>query len=376
MSTMATMGRHGDGGITRRPDGRLQVAITLPNGRRLYRYVARMEDKVAQRRLASRALRDLREARRLELEPERQTLEVFLRSWLGSLADASHARVRPRTLEFYTMIAEQRIIPTLGGIRLDRLSAAAVQSWLDGQPGATRTVHHCRAVLRRALNVAVRQRILAHNVALDVELPELEESTGDPLRADEAHRLLTATAGDRLAPLWRLALITGFRQGELLGLAWDDIDLEAGFITVAAQLGRLGGAWVRVAPKAARKVKRLALDPETIDVLRAHQVRQAAERRPEWEFWGLVFVTPAGLPWGRSEILRAFHAALATAGVRRRRFHDLRHSSQTILEDLGVDEKTRMDRAGHATKAISRRYSHGSEAQQLAASVAIARAIG
>jgi integrase len=196
------------------------------------------------------------------------------------------------------------------------------------------------------------------------------------LTADEARALLAATAGDRLMPLWRLALITGFRQGELLGLAWDDVDLEAGFVTMSSQLARRDGAWVRVAPKTGRRLQRIALDPATVEVLRAHQLRQAAERTAEWQFWGLVFVTPAGMPWGRSEILRAFHAALAAAGIRRRRFHDLRHSSSTILEDLGVEEAIRMARLGHVTKAMARRYAHGSEAQDRVASELIARAIG
>ena len=372
---MATMGRHGDGGITKRADGRLQVTITLPNGTRQFRYIPRMADATAQRRLAVKALRELRDARALDLEPERQTLEVYLRSWLGSLGDARHARVRPRTLEFYTMIAEQRIIPVLGGIRLDRLTAAAVQDWLDDQQGSARTVHHCRAVLRRALNVAVRQRILAHNVATEVELPELEEFEGDPLSPDEARALLVATAGDRLHPLWRLAIVTGYRQGELLGLAWDDIDLAGGFVTMTAQLQRRDGAWVRVAPKTARKLPRLALDPETIEVLRAHQLRQAAERTADWAFWGLVFVTPAGNPWGSSEILRRFVAACDVAGIRRRRFHDLRHTSNGLLEDLGVDEAARMARFGWSTKRMARKYGGPSEAQDRRASELIARAI-
>ena len=372
---MGGMGRHGDGGTSRRPDGRIQVAITLPSGKRLYRYVPRMDDKAAQRRLADRALRELREARRLELEPERQTLAVFLRSWLASLRDARHARVRPRTLEFYTMIAEQRIIPVLGGIRLDRLTVAAVQAWLDDQEGSTRTVHHCRAVLRRALNVAVRQRILGHNVATEVELPELDEFDGDPLTAGEARQLLATTTGDRLHALWRLALITGYRQGELLGLAWDDVDLEGGFVTMRAQLQRRDGEWVRVEPKTARKLPRLALDPETVEVLRAHQLRQAAERTAEWPFWGLVFVTTTGMPWGRSELLRAFHAACTAARIRRRRFHDLRHTSNGLLEDLGVDEAARMARFGWSTKRMPRHYGGASEAQDRRASELLARAI-
>lgn len=371
---MATMGRHGDGGVTRRPDGRLQVAITLSTGKRLYRYVPRMDDRAAQRRLADKALRDLRDARRLELEPERQTLEAYLRSWLGSLSDARRERVRPRTLEFYTMITEQRIIPVLGGIRLDRLNAAAVQSWLDGQEGSARTIHHCRAVLRRALNIAVRQRILAHNPAVDVELPDADTFEGDPISFDEARAILEATKADRLHALWRLAIITGYRQGELLGLGWDDVDLDGGFVTISAQLARRDGAWIRVATKTKQK-PRIALDPETVEVLWAHQLRQAAERPADWQFWGLVFVTPAGMPWGRSELLRVFHAACDSAGVRRRRFHDLRHSSSTLLEDLGVDEAIRMHRLGHVTKRMARRYAHGSEAQDRIASELLARAI-
>lgn len=372
---MGGMGRHGDGGITKRADGRLQVAMTLPSGRRLFRYVPRMDDKAAQRRLAVKALRELRDVRALELEPERQTLAAFLRSWLGSLADARRARVRPRTLEFYTMIAEQRIIPVLGGIQLDRLAVAAVQSWLDQQSGSTRTIHHCRAVLRRALNVAVKQRILAHNVATEVELPEVDNFDGDPLSGDEARQLLAATAGDRLHALWRLAIITGYRQGELLGLAWDDVDLVGGYVTMTAQLQRRDGAWIRVAPKTARKLPRLALDPETVEVLRAHQLRQAAERTADWQFWGLVFVTPRGMPWGGSEILRRFVAACETAGIRRRRFHDLRHTSNGLLEDLGVDEAARMARFGWSTKRMARKYGGPSEAQDRKASELLARAI-
>lgn len=373
---MAAMGRHGDGGITRRPDGRLQVAITLTSGKRLYRYVPRMDDRAAQRRLADRALRELREARGLELEPERQTLEVYLRSWLGSLRDARHARVRPRTLEFYTMIVEQRIVPGLGGIRLDRLSVAAVQSWVDGQEGSARTIHHCRAVLRRALNIAVRQRILGHNPVLDVELPDADGFEGDPLTIAEARSLLekSSSSGDRLHALWRLAIITGYRQGELLGLGWDDVDLEGGFVTIAAQLARREGGWIRVATKTRQK-PRIALDSGTVEILRAHQLRQATERTADWQFWGLVFVTPSGMPWGRSGLLRAFHAACDVAGVRRRRFHDLRHSSSTLLEDLGVDEAIRMHRLGHVTKRMARRYAHGSEAQDRIASELLGRAI-
>jgi integrase len=371
---MPNVGAHGEGGITKREDGRLTVRITMPGGNRLTRTIPAMKDGRAQRRLAEAQLRELREARAADLEPETQTLEAYLRSWLRSLGETR--RVRPRTIEFYSMIVEQRIIPTLGGHRLHRLSERHVQAWLDGEPGSPQTIHHCRAVLRRALNVAVRQRILARNAAIAVELPEVDEFVGDPLTVAEARQLLEATAADRLGPLWRFALVTGLRQAELLGLAWDDVDLKAGRITVRAQLARRDGKWIRIeGTKTGRRLHSVSIDPATVAVLRAHQVRQADERRPTWLFWGLVFVTVSGMPWERSAILRAWHAACDAAGVSRRRFHDLRVSSATILEELGVEEAIRMARLGHVTKQMARHYAVARDELDREASSKLAAAI-
>jgi integrase len=340
------------------------VSIVI-QGRRVYRMVPAMKDARAQRRLAEKYRRELVEARLADLNPSGQTLEAYLRSWLRGLGDGPRPKVRPRTLEFYTMIVEQRILPTLGRTRLDRLTVRQVQAWLDAEPGAARSIHHYRAVLRRALNVALRQRIIAHNPATVAEVPDAPEYEGEPLTFDEARALLAVD--DRMTALWRLAIVTGLRQGELLGLSWDDVDLDAGTVTVAGQLQRAGGSWVRTPTKAGRTLEVLAIDDATVAVLRAHQRRQAAERRPEWPYWGLVFVTPAGYPIGRSDALRLFHAACDAAGVTRRRFHDLRGSNATLLEDLDVPENVRMARLGHATKRMARKYAKPSVNQDRAA---------
>jgi integrase len=236
------------------------------------------------------------------------------------------------------MIVERHIIPALGSLRLSQLTTGRVQAWIDADPLAVRTVHHHRAVLRRALNVAVRQRKLAYNPAALVELPGVDADHSDPLTADEARALLEATRDDRLGALWRLALATGLRQGELLGLAWDDVAGDR--ITVHAQLQRLpasqGGdvhGWARTPPKAARKVERLTIDPDTAAALDAHRVRQAAERTPDWRYFGLVFVTERGDPFHPSVIRKAFRLACVAAGIRPRRFHDMRHARgfQSVL---------------------------------------------
>ena len=350
---MAMVGEHGQGSKVLRADGRIQVSVTMPDGRRIYRAVPKDHDKARQRRTAERVRRELVARREADLYPWDQTLAEWLRSWLGSLRESG--RVRPRTLDHYAMIAERHIIPALGRHRLERLTASQVQAWLDADTGSAQTIHHHRAVLRRALNIAVRRQIIPANPAIAVEVPRVSEFEGEPLTIDEARALLTVPG--RWAPLWRLALLTGLRQGELLGLTWDDVDLERGRLMVTAQLQRRNGAWVRVAPKAARRLTTVALDPTTVAILAEHQRAMVAERQPGWAYHGHVFVTASGNPPHGKEILRAFHDACDAAGIARRRFHDLRGSTATIMAEAGVPEDVRQARLGHATTRMARHYS-------------------
>jgi len=370
---MLTVGEHGQGSKVLRSDGRIQVSVTMPDGRRIYRAIPKDHDQKRQRRTAERVRLELVARREAELYPSDQTLAEWLRSWLGSLRDSG--RVRARTLDHYAMIAERHIIPTLGHIRLERLNAGQVQRWLDAdQAKAPQTVHHHRAVLRRALNVAVRRRIIDANPATAVELPRIAEYVGDPLTVEDARKLLAVPG--RWKPLWRLALVTGLRQGELLGLTWDDVDLPAGRLTVTAQLQRRGGSWLRVAPKAARKLATVAIDPTTVAVLADHQLTHAAERRPDWAYHGHVFVTPAGNPPHGREILTAFHEACDAAKIARRRFHDLRGSTATLMSEAGVPEDVRQARLGHATTRMARHYAQVREARDREAVERLEGALG
>lgn len=347
---MAMVGEHGQGGITRRADGRLQVSITMPNGRRIARYVGKDRDGRRQRRAAEALLRELVDARERELYPSGQTLAAYLRSWIAGLRDA-----RPRTIEHYRYVVESFVIPALGSHRLDRLSPRHVQAFIDEYPGSARSVHHGRAVLRAALNAAVRRQIIRDNPAAAVEMPKVEAFRGSPLTQDEARRLVAVPG--RLSALWRVAIDAGLRESELLGLAWDDLDLDAGTLTLRHQLYRSKGGWHFTEPKTPREPIRLA--PSTVAALRDHQRRMAEERTPEWAYYGLVFVTPKGHPIGRSEALRLFHVACDAAGIERRRFHDLRGTSATVLEEQGISEAARMRRLGHTTTRMARHYAQG-----------------
>jgi len=352
---------------TKTPKGadRWRVAVTMADGRRVWRTAKTPRE-------AERIRRQLVEARELDLDPTRQTLAAFLRSWIAGLRDARHQRVRPRTLDSYASVVENHVIPTLGSLKLAAVTPRRVQAWIDADQSAPGTVILHAAVLRRALNIAVRQRLLPYNPALHVELPRARDAAR-PLTLDEIRRLLEATKEDRLHALWRLAIVTGLREGELLGLGWDDLD--GPMLTVSGQLQRLDGRWVRTSPKAARRLTRIALDGGTVAVLEAHRRKMAAERTPDWTYHGLMFPTTIGRPFHPTDLRRQFAAALKAAGIAPHRFHDLRHASAHILNDLGVPSDVRKARLGHTTDAMAAHYAGASEAQDRIAADRLGEAI-
>jgi integrase len=365
---MPEMGKRGQGSITERPNGLLMISIRLEGGRRVFRYTR-------DRKEAERIRDELVELRETDGDPTRLTIEAFLREWIGSLTGAKHQRLAPKTLDHYSQIVDDHIIPALGKYRLDRLREHHVQEWLDKDAGSARSVHHHRAVLRRALNVAVRRRLITVNPAIGVELPDATWNGALPLTLDEAKALLATTKGDRLHPLWLLAIDTGLRESELLGLPWVDVDLPEATVTITGQMQRINGEWVTRATKTHRKMPTIAIARSTAAVLEEHKLKMATERTAEWKYFGLVFPSATGQPLSGSVVLHAFREACDRAGIPRRRFHDLRHSTGRLLHDLGVGEEDRMPRMGHSTTAMARRYGHASEVRDREVAELLAKAL-
>jgi len=190
---------------------RWRVAVTMADGRRVYR-------RAPSPQAAERIRRQLVEARELDLDPTRQTVEDFLRSWIDGLATARNSRHRPNTIRAYLYAIEQ-IVPVLGARKMAALRLHHVQAWADGLDAAPASVRQYHTVLHIALARAVRQRILPWNPAAGVDLPPAGSDVAKPLTLEEARTLIEATSKDRLGPMWRLALVTGMRSGELRGLA-------------------------------------------------------------------------------------------------------------------------------------------------------------
>lgn len=286
----------------------------------------------------------------------------FLRMWLES---SVKPRVRPLTYAGYRVNVEKHLIPALGKIRLDQLTPLHVQQMMNERLSrgfSTKSVAYMHQVLRTALGLAVKWDMVPRNVARLVDRPRIERKTINPLNPDEARRFLSAIRGHRLEALFSVALALGLRQGEALGLRWEDIDFRAGTLRVSYQLQRIGGKLTLVPPKTEKSRRTLVLPALIVERLREHESRQVAERLwagSTWNDSGLVFANRRGDPTQARRVIEQFHEALRSAGLRRIRFHDLRHSCATLLLVQGISPRVVMEVLGHSEIALTMNaYSH------------------
>ena len=219
-----------------------------------------------------------------------------------------------------------------------------------------------RGTLRTALKQATRWGLISRNPADAVDGPKVERFEIRPFTPEEARLFLDSILGDRLEALNSVALTMGLRQGEALGLRWQDVDLDLGYIRVNKQLQRIDGRFQLVEPKTPRSRRALALPSSIAAGLLRHRQRQAAERRnttSQWETSDLVFTTEQGRPIDGTVVSHDFHRKLTKAGLPQRRFHDLRHSCATLLLVQGVSPRVVMDVLGHSQIALTMNtYSH------------------
>lgn len=354
------MGRRGrnEGSIRYRDsDGRWEATISLGDGSgRRKSFYAKTRAEVA-RKLAA-ALRDVEQG--VPLADERQSVALYLASWLATL----ESTVDEATYLHHESNVRLHLVPRLGRVRLARLSAQHVQQLYAAKLGeglSPTTVHHLHATLHKALDAAVRLDLIPRNVSELVDAPRMAERVIHVLTAEQARTLLEAVRGHRLEALYVLALSTGMRQGELLGLRWRYVELDASggaVLRVATALKRLKRThqWAFAEPKTKRSRRTIALAPQTADMLRRHRARQLQERLLVGEAWrdlDLVFATGDGGPLWPHNVFHQFHRFLERAGLPRIRFHDLRHTCATLLLAARVNPKVVSEQLGHASVAIT-----------------------
>jgi integrase len=311
-----------------------------------------------------------------------KTLAAYVATWLPALRQ----RVRPSTWIAHDTYVRVHILPALGDTPLPRLTPTSVERMTAGMIRrglSPTTARGARTTLRMILRDAERDGIVARNVAALARPPRIIRHELRVLTADETRRLLDGTVDDEFGPIYVVAATTGMRQGEVLGLRWQDLELSgpAPSLTVRRSLARAAKGYALAEPKTARSRRTLELAPATVAALRRQKARQAELRLAAGDLWQnvdrLVFTDTLGRSLQPASVSRAFADALARLGLPHVRFHDLRHGAASLLLAQGVPLKVVSETLGHSGIAITADvYAHLDRAQRREAADAIERAIG
>jgi len=286
------------------------------------------------------------------------TVGQYLDSWLTG----KHS-LKPKTVSVYRDAIELYLRPHLGAVRLLELRAhhldrlyVSISVGRRGRPLSPSTIRRIHAVLRSALNTAVKRRLIPYNPADHVELAPENPKRARPWTVKQVRAFLDATHDDRLAPLYRLLLVTGMRRGEAVGLRWLDVDLDGRCLFIVQQITEIRGRGVVGTPKTKRGSRVIPIDDGTVEILRRHQQNQHLERLAGGDAWtdsGLAFTRPDGSPLRPEYVTRHFQKLGAQLGLPAIRLHDLRHTNASLSLTAGVDMKVVSERLGHSQLAIT-----------------------
>lgn len=359
MTTPRTRRVHGEGAVYETPDGRWKAALRVNHpttGRQVRRWVSGRT-----RAEAVRKLEDLKRAAARGTVASSTTTGDYLTHWLAT----DRQSIRPSSWRQRDQYVRTHIIPAVGHVRLDRLTPADVQRMTDqmiANGKSPTTAAAVRVIFRRALSDALGNGHVTRNVAALARPPRVGtramERGRDYLDGAQLRALIAACEDHRLGPLVTVAATTGMRQGEVLGLRWQDVDLEQGTVTVQRALARSwDGGWTLADPKTARSRRTINLTDAGVAALQRQQEQQARLREAAGDGWqdrdGLVFTDAAGRPLRGYNVTKEFQTILAAAGLPRVPFHALRHSAATLMLTNGVPLRVVADVLGHSTIVVT-----------------------
>lgn len=319
--------------------------------------------------------------------PSRRTINELVGPWIDGLAIQGR---KPTTLHGYRRVMRLQVSPTLGEVPVQELRATdldALYAMLlrrggrGGKPLSLTSVHHVHAVISKFLHDAERKGIVARNVAPLANAPSLTtaRSEGPEMRVwtpEELGRFLDAIEGNRNAALFRVLAMTGLRRSEAAGLRWSDVDLPHRRLTVNQAATLVDGEEVLGAPKSRRSRRVVAVDDDTVAILRRHKL----ERTETYLRLGItasasrrVFANDLGEPLRPDSLGQAFRRLVAHHGLPEIRMHDLRHTHASHLLAAGVNVKVVSERLGHASVSFTLdTYAHVMPGQQADAAEAAA----
>ncbi|HEX3748065.1 MAG TPA: site-specific integrase [Bryobacteraceae bacterium] len=371
------MSRRGnsEGSIYQREDGRWCATVHdgYRDGKRHRKYIYRDTRTEVQNEL-KRVLRAQQLG--LPMESDRLTVGDWLKQWLEMQKPPA---TKPKTYTAYEYQVRIHLIPAFGKRPLVKLQPQEVRAFMQTKAAgglSPKSIRHFRATLRAALNVAMRDGMVARNVAALVKPPRLQKGALHVFTKKQALLFLDLARGHRLEAIYTVALSLGMREGEILGLRWQDVDLDAGTLEISHTLQRVKrpgakkGKLELIPPKSDRSGRILALPQVVHTALLAHRNRQEKERKEagsNWHETGMVFTTGIGTLLDQRNMLRAFYPIINTPDpsdpepdrkkkrklLPRLRFHDLRHSAATLLLVQGVHPRAIMELLGHSSFTLT-----------------------
>lgn len=357
---------HGEGSIYLRGDGRWAASISLEGGKRKTFYGKTRKEVQEQLKTALH-----QQQQSILATGPQQKVEQFLIHWLENVHKQS---IRSRTYERYEEIVRLHLVPGIGRHQLQKLSPQHLQSFYTNklEEGlSTTTVISFHNVLHKALETAVRWNLISRNVCDLVSPPRRKRFEIQPLSVEQVQQLLAASREHRQEALFILALATGMRRGELLGLKWQDINFQTDTLQVRRILTRVptkvknpqGATYVEAEPKTEKGRRSILLPPFVVEALKQHRARQLEARLKAgaaWQEHDYVFCTSVGTHLHPTrDVLNQLKVLLAKAGLPAIRFHDLRHSSATMLLSMSVHPKIVQEILGHSQISMTLdTYSH------------------
>jgi integrase len=355
---MAKRRANGEGTISRRKDGRYEAALYVPtaNGRRKRIHIYARTREAAHEKLIS-AQQKARQG--IPVADVSQRLDSYLSYWLEHVVRTSK---RMSTYAQYDWLAEHYLKPELGSYRLDKLSVPIVQQWLDqkfAEGVSAHRVHALRKVLGSALTRAMQEDLVQRNVARIASVPSYQARERVPWSADETKRFLAATADHELYPPFLVLILYGLRRGEVLGLRWGDVDFEAGMLHIRNQLQRVAGSFRQGPPKTHAGKRELPLLAPVREVLLNLMASSLPVGPRDISPEALVFVTELSGPRDPDGFGMSFKRLSKRNGLRIIRVHDVRHTTATILHDLGIPARDAQVILGHANITTTQQiYQH------------------
>ncbi|MDQ4000206.1 MAG: site-specific integrase [Actinomycetota bacterium] len=353
---------NGEGGITRHKKSGLYMArytIETPTGKKRKTVYGKTRDEAHGKLIDALSNRN----QGLIFDADNMNIGQYLGRWL---ADSVRDTVRSTTFERYEQMVRLHIRPVLGKTKLKSLTPAHVRGLYRERLDAglsRRTVQYVHVTLHKALKQAVMDGLIPRNATEAVRPPQVRREEMRPLAPEQVKVLLEAARGERLEALYVLAVTTGLRQGELLGLKWEDVDLEDGTLRVRRTLVTAKGGPQLTTPKTKGSRRTVRLTQSTVNALRRHLEQQLGEIDRAGSLWrenGLIFCSETGDPLDRRNVTaHRFKPLLKRAGLPQIRFHDLRHTCATLLLGRNVNPKIVSEMLGHASIAITLdTYSH------------------